>query len=93
MSASSQPTYGPIFFPVANVIAAYKQPWTEVVALHKKITGSLNIYGYLTLVASSFRGAMFAYLAMYWMAKYPGFGQAKSSEFGEQYVCMDRDYY
>ena len=83
MSASSQPYYAPIFFPVANIIEAYKQPWKEFVVLPKKVIGNLNFLGYLTLVATSFRAAIFAYMAMYWGNEYPGFGSAKTFEFGK----------
>ena len=84
MSASSRTFYAPIFFPLANVISAFNLPWDEVVETKKKIFGSLNITGYLTLVATAVRSAILAYIAMYWTTDYPAFGSGKNLEFGQK---------
>ena len=84
MSASSRTFYAPIFFPLANVISAFNLPWDEVVETKKKIFGSLNITGYLTLVATAVRSAILAYIAMYWSTDYPAFGSGKNIEFGQK---------
>jgi len=91
MSASSQPYYAPIFFPLANIIEAYYRPWKDLVELPKKIIGNLNITGYLTLVASSVRAAIFAYMAMYLGSEYPGFGTAKTFEIGWMLTIVTRN--
>ena len=82
MSATSRTFYAPLFFPLANVFSAYKLPWDEVVETQRKILGSLNITGYLTLVATAVRSAIIAYIAMYWVNDYPAFGSGKNLEFG-----------
>jgi len=91
MSASRQPSYGPLLFPVANIISAYNKPWTEVGEISKKIAGSLNITGYLSLVASSLRAAIIAYMAMYWVEEYAGFGAAKHFELDWMMRIIVRD--
>jgi len=91
MSASSRTFYAPIFFPLANVFSAYKLPWDEVVETPKKILGSLNITGYLTLVATAVRSAILAYIAMYWCTDYPAFGSGKNLEFGWIMKIVTRD--
>eukprot|EP00091_Calanus_sinicus_P002798 TRINITY_DN12912_c0_g1_i1.p1 TRINITY_DN12912_c0_g1~~TRINITY_DN12912_c0_g1_i1.p1 ORF type:complete len:351 (-),score=52.35 TRINITY_DN12912_c0_g1_i1:132-1100(-) len=91
MSASKQPFYAPIFFPIVNIIEAYKLSWKEVVVLPMKILGILNFPGYLTLVASSIRAAIFAYMAMYWVSEYPGFGTARTFELGWMMILVTRN--
>jgi len=82
MSANSQPFYAPLMYPLLNVFHMLKTVRSKTEPIKTAIVGSLDVWGYLTLVMSSIRASFLAYIAMYWFENYPGFGPAADIKLG-----------
>ena len=78
---ASQPFYMPLLFPAYNVASAVFKPQEEK-GIEKSIPHSLGLFAYLATVAASYRAAVLAWLAMYWLGEYPGYGEARVLEAG-----------
>ena len=84
MSANSQPFYAPLMYPLLNVFHMLKMVRSKTEPIKTAIVGSLDVWGYLTLVMSSIRASFLAYIAMYWFENYPGFGPAADIKLGKK---------
>ena len=74
--STRQPFYTPLLFPAYNVISAVLRPQEEK-GIEKGIPLTVGLFSYLATVAASYRAVGLAWLAMYGMGEYPGFGESK----------------